>query len=212
MDKSIGHNRRLAKKWVQCLNETLYLVSKSVLAYNLVLRNPLLPQPQKRKFSLPRQKGLLMTWIDDIRKVYAEYFKDTFDKLGLKKYEEMDGPGTGALIKFKNDSFRLQIINDRGLLEMNISPLHGDEQFRGIEMFNSFLQLGTNKKLSELERKIIIGTRLDYAGQVNFLLDNAEQLKDLLDKKNYKDALKRIDALGQERFRFQFKGREGNGR
>ncbi|MBX2956289.1 MAG: hypothetical protein KF846_09040 [Cyclobacteriaceae bacterium] len=146
-----------------------------------------------------------MTWIDDIRRVYGEYFKDAFDKLGLKKYEEMDGPGMGALVKFKNDSFRLQIINDKGLLEMDISPSHGDEQFRGIEMFNSFLQLGTNNKLSELERKIILGTRLDYAGQANFLLANADRLKYLLDNKNYKDTLKRIDALGQERLRFQFK-------
>lgn len=118
----------------------------------------------------------------------------------------------GALIKFKNDSFRLQIINDRGLLEMDISPLHKDEQFRGIEMFNSSLQLQTTKKLSELERKRILGTRLDYAWQASFLLDNADRLKDLLDKKNYKDTLKRIDTLGQERFEFQFKWREGNER
>jgi hypothetical protein len=145
-----------------------------------------------------------MTWIDDIRKVYGEYFKDSFDKLRLKEYEEMDGPGMGALIKFKNHSFRLQIIKDRGLLEMDISPLHA-EQFRGIEMFNSFLQFDANKKLSELERKKVLGTRLDYAGQADFLLDNADRLKNLLDKKNYKDTLKRIDALGQERFRFQFK-------
>jgi hypothetical protein len=145
-----------------------------------------------------------MTWIDDIRKAVDEYFKDAFDKLGLKKYEEMNGPGMGALIKFKNDSFRVQIINDKGLLDMDISPLHKDEQFWGIEMFNSFLQLETTKNLSELERKKILGTRLDYAGQASFLLDNADRLKELLDKKNYKETLKRINALGQERFGFQF--------
>jgi hypothetical protein len=141
-----------------------------------------------------------MTWIEDIRKVYGEYFKDSFEILGLKKYEELDGPGMGALIRFKNDSFRLQIINDRGLLEMEISPLHGDEQFRGIEMFNSFLKLGTNKNLSKSERKKILGTRLDYTGQANFLLDNADRLKNLLDKKNFKETLKQIDTQGQERF------------
>jgi hypothetical protein len=143
-----------------------------------------------------------MTWIDDIKKVYSEFFRDSFAQLGLIKYEEMDGPGMGALIKFKNDSFRLQIINDRGLLEMDISPLDGDEQFRGIELFNSFLQLETNKNLSDLEKKKILGTRLDYVGQGNFLLNNVHRLKKLLDKKNYKETLKRIDALGQERFGF----------
>jgi hypothetical protein len=146
-----------------------------------------------------------MTWIDDIRKVHSEYFSDSFDKLGLVKYEEMNGPGMGALIKFKNDSFRLQIINDRGLLEMEISPLHGDEQFRGLEMFNSLLQLETNKEVNESEKRKILGTRLDYVGQRNFLLDKSEQLKILLGKKNYKGTLKRIDTLGQERFGLLFK-------
>jgi hypothetical protein len=146
-----------------------------------------------------------MTWIDDIRKVHNEYFSDSFDKLELVKYEEMDGPGMGALIKFKNDSFRLQIVNDKGLLETEISPLYGEEQFRGLEMFNSLLQLGTKKDVSESEKRKILGTRLDYVGQRNFLLDNSEQLKALLEKKNYKDTLKRIDTLGQERFGLLFK-------
>ena len=42
------HNRRLAKKRVQCLNEALYFVSSLVLADSLVLRNPLLRQAPKR--------------------------------------------------------------------------------------------------------------------------------------------------------------------
>jgi hypothetical protein len=43
-----AHNRRLAKKRVQYLNEALCLVSSSVLADSLVLRNPLLRQAPKR--------------------------------------------------------------------------------------------------------------------------------------------------------------------
>ncbi|MEC5395921.1 hypothetical protein [Bergeyella sp. RCAD1439] len=42
------HNRRLAKKWIQCLNEALCFVSSSVLAESFVLRNPLLRQAPKR--------------------------------------------------------------------------------------------------------------------------------------------------------------------
>jgi hypothetical protein len=41
-------NRRLAKKLVQCLIETLFFVSSSVLADSLLLRNPLLRQAPKR--------------------------------------------------------------------------------------------------------------------------------------------------------------------
>jgi hypothetical protein len=43
-----AHNRRLAKKRVQCLNETLCFVLSSVLADSFVLRNPLLRQVPKR--------------------------------------------------------------------------------------------------------------------------------------------------------------------
>ncbi len=42
------HNRRLAKKRVQWLNEALCFVSSSVLADSLVLRNQLLRQSTKR--------------------------------------------------------------------------------------------------------------------------------------------------------------------
>jgi len=43
-DSKAAHNRRLAKKRVQCLNEALCFVSSSVLAESFVLRNPLLRQ------------------------------------------------------------------------------------------------------------------------------------------------------------------------
>ena len=48
MTRSIGYNRRLAKKRVQCLNETLCPENRdSVLADSLVLRNPPLRQAPK---------------------------------------------------------------------------------------------------------------------------------------------------------------------
>jgi hypothetical protein len=48
MTRTTGANRRLAKKRVQCLNETFCFVLSSVVADSLVLRNPLLRQAPKR--------------------------------------------------------------------------------------------------------------------------------------------------------------------
>lgn len=48
MTRTIGANRRLAKKRVQCLNEDLCFESSSVLADSLVLRNPPLRQSANR--------------------------------------------------------------------------------------------------------------------------------------------------------------------
>jgi len=46
--KNTVHNRRLAKKRVQWLNDALCFVSSSLLADSFVLRNPLLRQAPKR--------------------------------------------------------------------------------------------------------------------------------------------------------------------
>lgn len=47
-DRRPTPNRRFAKKRVKWLNEALFFVSISVLADELVLRNPLLRQVQNR--------------------------------------------------------------------------------------------------------------------------------------------------------------------
>jgi len=48
MKEARRHNRRLAKKRVQWLNEALCFVSSFLVADSFVLRNPLLRQAPKR--------------------------------------------------------------------------------------------------------------------------------------------------------------------
>jgi hypothetical protein len=141
-----------------------------------------------------------MTPIDNIENIYLEYFKETFDTLGLDKYESSNYPGRGGCIKFKNKAFRLQLLGDRGLIETDISPLHGEEQFMGIETYNSFFKLRDSKnKITETEKRKILRTRLDYNSQATFLTDNFDQLKELLTKGNYKRTLREIENVGQEK-------------
>jgi hypothetical protein len=147
-----------------------------------------------------------MTWIDELEKIYNEYFKETFDKLGLLRYYEIDGPGMGAHIKFKNDSFRVRLVNDRGIINTEISPLFGNEDFNNIEIFNSFFILpNSTSGFSETEKRKILRTRLDYNSHRTFLIEYSEKLKNILDKNNYYDTLKRIEILGTERFNLSFK-------
>ena len=142
-----------------------------------------------------------MKWIDEVTKVYQQYFKESLDKLGFLKYEEMDGHGMGALIKLKNNSFKVQILNDRGILETDISSLFGHEQFIGVSLFNSFIRLcQLDSDMSQLERRKILGTILDYSGQRDFLVANHATLAELLSEENYRQTLKRIEAIGRERF------------
>ena len=62
MKRTATHNRRLAKKRVQCLNEALCFVSSSVLADSLVPRNPLLRQAPKRCAKLYPKKSKKMLY------------------------------------------------------------------------------------------------------------------------------------------------------
>ena len=144
-----------------------------------------------------------MTPIGDIEKIYLQYYKETFDSLGLEKYESSNKLGRGRWIKFKNNAFRIQLLDDRGLTETDISPLYGQEQFRGIEMYNSLLTLKIfSGRMSDSEKRKILGTRLDYNSQVTFLTDNFDNLKNLLSKDNYKATLTEIENVGQERFKY----------
>jgi hypothetical protein len=134
---------------------------------------------------------------EETEQMNARYFKKTFDKLGFKKYETSNTPGRGSLIKFKNETFRIQLINDRGLIDTEISPLFGDEQFRNIEFYNSLLMLmESSPNPGELEKQKILHTRMDYQSQAIFLLNNYNKLKTLLDKENYQGTLNAIDNIG----------------
>jgi hypothetical protein len=133
--------------------------------------------------------------MDKLEDIYKDYFKETFDTLGLEVYERSAGQ-----LKLKSKEFRLQLLDDRGLIETYISPVHGQEHFRGIEMYHSLLMLRNYKtKLSQSEKRKILGTRLDCNSQTKFLMDNISELRILLDVKSYKTTLKEIENVGQER-------------
>jgi hypothetical protein len=133
--------------------------------------------------------------MNNLEKIYKDYFKETFDKLGLEIYENSTGR-----IKFKSTELRLQLLDDRGLIETDISPLHGQENFRSIEEYNSLLTVRKSKtKLTGTEKRQILGTRLDYNSQTKFLIDSTDALQILLNKDNYKTTLKDIEDIGQER-------------
>ncbi len=142
-----------------------------------------------------------MTWLSEIEKIYQEQFKDTFENLDLVRYESKDGPGMGGLIAFKNKFMKVRLLNDRGIIEIEISPNFGTEQFRYIELFNSFIIFSNSKSnLTVNERQKVLNTKFDYAGINHFLTHNKQNLENLLKKSNYKKTIKQLDILGQERY------------
>ena len=70
-------------------------------------------------------------------------------------------------------------------------------------MYNSLLPLkNSSDKMSDSEKRKILGTRLDYNSQVTFLADNFDNLKNVLSKDNYKATLREIGKVEQERLKY----------
>lgn len=145
-----------------------------------------------------------MKWIDDLTAVYDQYFNDSFDRLGFSKYEEVDGPGMGALMKFRNDSFKIRLLNDKGIIETGLSSLFGDEQFVGLEIFASLLKLQqSDGNFGRQEIRKILGTRMGFAEQRDFTVQHHVVLAELLNQENHGQTLKTIGALVQMRFGYK---------
>jgi hypothetical protein len=141
-----------------------------------------------------------MVWIDEIRNVYENYFKETFENLELVEYEMMDGPGMGALVKYKNDFLRLQILNDRGIIEIGISSLVGEEEFIDFESISAYLMLSKANDISDFKKRQIILTRLDFQAHSTFLQTYSTRIKEILDSEHIETTLKDLADLNQERF------------
>jgi hypothetical protein len=121
----------------------------------------------------------MMTWIEDLEKLYQDYYKDTLIKLGFSRYKEGNDPGKGSSFKFKNNFFAVQIFKNGTVSQAEISPL-GTEQFKAVDKYNSLLNSN--------------GTKLDHKAQAAFILENFEKLKTALDKDNFQKTLKSIDG------------------
>jgi hypothetical protein len=122
----------------------------------------------------------MMTWIELLEKANQDFYKDSFNKIDLSRYKEGNEPGKGSAFKYKNNFFRVQIFSDGKEIEAQISPLFGEEQFRGIDKYNALINSN--------------GAKLDHKAQAAFLVNNFEKLKTLLDKNNYQETLKKVDS------------------
>ena len=89
----------------------------------------------------------------------------------------------------------------RGIVNLNISPLIGKENFIDAELLNSYLTLQEEtEQLTKWSRKKIVNKRIGLAEQVNLLTTKRTNLELIFSKKQLKKTLKELQQLGEERF------------
>ena len=146
-----------------------------------------------------------MGFLEDLNKAIDKYFIGLLNSNDFILYEE-NAKGMGALRKYENQKIKIQIINDRGLINLDVSSKHGKEDFRDTEILYSMIELGlgSNMKIGKWQREKILNKRLDLENQANFIKENWSVLIRLFDCENYKQTIKNINKIGLERSKLMF--------
>jgi hypothetical protein len=145
-----------------------------------------------------------MTFLEELDIVIEKYFSHIIENFNFVLYETND-KGMGALRKYKNDSLKIQVLNDRGIINLNVSSVFDKEDFRDTEIVNSMIELEnlSTEIIGKWDREKILNKRLELKEQANLINKNWELLKRYFDEKNYKNTMKQLEIIGIERTKIQ---------
>lgn len=133
-----------------------------------------------------------MSWLKEVDNIYNKYFKKPFEEYNLKEYEHLDGNGMGGLRKYSNHLLKAQLLNDRGIITFELSPIFGDETFIEFEFIMRYFLMPTEDKFSSFQLAKLKNKRYAFSEQVEFLTDHWDKIVDSLSKDKYKTTISKI--------------------
>jgi hypothetical protein len=141
----------------------------------------------------------------DLNISIEKYFQEILNQLNFKLYKE-NNQGMGASKNYKNKYLKLQIVNDKGLINLDISSKFGKEDFRDAELVSSLIELNylSIDKIGKWQYEKVLNKRLDLNSQAKLLSDNWKTLIHLYNFWNYRKTIKKIDKLGYKRSMITF--------
>jgi hypothetical protein len=142
---------------------------------------------------------------DYLDQCIAGYYSGLISKYGFRLTESrFDGPG--ALYTFQSPSFKLRIINDRGIINTDIGSNCLPGTYQDVEAFNSLLQLKRldPATLNKWELKMIISKTLSCEEEVGFIDSEYSKIEELLNDDNYQKTIQELEELQQKRFNYLF--------
>tara|TARA_Y100001972_G_C7634405_1_gene318451 strand:+ start:73 stop:516 length:444 start_codon:yes stop_codon:yes gene_type:complete len=142
-----------------------------------------------------------MTYKETLEQEYQRHLKEPATQLGFEIYDEQSSNTGGALIRLRSAELKIQLVNDRGIINLDIGPVGKTENFTDAELLNSLIQLNTSAEpLTKLARKKLVNKRLGLSEQVSFLTTNYRELTELFSKRSNSRTFAQLEALGSERF------------
>jgi succinate dehydrogenase flavin-adding protein (antitoxin of CptAB toxin-antitoxin module) len=138
----------------------------------------------------------------DLDTTFDKYFSNTFKKLNLEQFSEYSS-GMGAVRYFKNEYLKIQLVNDRGIIDLMITN-NESEDFRDAELIFNWLTIEKTdvKSITKADRKKILTTRSGFLEQNNSLEIFYSEIIKKFNRKNFKQTLKTLNQLGSERMKY----------
>ncbi len=142
-----------------------------------------------------------MTYKETLEQEFQRHLKNPSTQLGFEVYEEQSSKTGGALIRLQNSELRIQLVNDRGIINLEVGPISGFENFTDTELINSLIQLNySTEPLTKMGRKKILNKRLGLSEQVTFLSTYYNELTELFSTPSTSRTMEQLETLGNERF------------
>jgi hypothetical protein len=130
-------------------------------------------------------------------------------KLALKQIE-----GMGGLYQYENESFCLKIINDRGIVDSTLAPIHNLNAYFDLGLLYWLVSLQQNPNANQWDKLLILVKNLSCEEEAVFIDSNYALLNDLLSEEKYTGTKAELEKVGRERadllFGKQLKPRTGN--
>lgn len=125
-----------------------------------------------------------MSFLYSIKK-YASKYQSELKKYNYKMIDTIDGPGMGASIKYTNDSFIINLINDRDEYFIDIEIRNKVYPLSVLLAIGQFTDNGCNiLKLTKRDKEAMWAINYDYKDPFKSLFDNYEKILRISQKNN----------------------------
>jgi hypothetical protein len=134
---------------------------------------------------------------------YLKYCINTFYSELLTKYnfklvtKQIDG--MGGLYQYESDSFSFRVINDRGVVDGTLAPLHNLSVYFDLGLLYGLVNLKLNPTIDKWIKRLALSKNLSCEEGAAFINTNYALLVDLLSKEKYIESQAELEEVGRER-------------
>lgn len=138
----------------------------------------------------------LKEYLDECIKLY---YSKVIDKYSFQLVETLS-EGPGMLYTYQNDSFRLRVVNDRGLINGEVASLYDPDHYFDIYLFLAHIRLTAHPEeaINDWDKRMILSRQLSCEEETAVIDDHYAIISTLLSGDHYAATTQAMKALARE--------------